>query len=107
MHQLAEQMAYYRRPRTASPRMVSQEDPAAMPRWQIVPFRVPAGLSGAFFLSTQPQVISLWHRPTLSDMGRPAPLERRRVSKPPHAGLLLARTGPAPAGQRFPLDQAE
>ena len=61
-------MEYYRRARTASPPMGSQEDPAAMPRWHVVLFRVLAGLSGAFFLSTLPQAISLWHGPTLSNM---------------------------------------
>lgn len=84
MHQLAEQMAYYRRARTASPRMASQEDPAAMPRWQIVPFRVLAGLSGAFFLSTLPQVISLWHEPTLSNMGSVHDPDLRRWTADEH-----------------------
>jgi hypothetical protein len=48
--------------------MGSQEDPAAMLRLHVVLFRVLAGLSGAFFLSTLPQAISPWHGPMLSNM---------------------------------------
>jgi hypothetical protein len=94
------------RARTASPPMASQEDPAAILRWRIVLFAcwpacrelppVHTPVTG-----THAQQQERCPRP------RPAPLLRRRVSKPQRSGLLLARTGRAPAGQRFPLDGAD
>src|SRR5919201_6258573 len=56
------------RSRTPSQPTGIHDEAAPVPGWRLILFRVLAGLSGLFFLSTLPQAISPWHGPTLSNM---------------------------------------
>jgi hypothetical protein len=95
------------RARTASPPMASQEDPAAILRWRVVLFACwPACRELLPVHTPRDRDPRSANKSGVHDP-RPAPLVRRRVCKPQRAGLLLARTGPAPAGQRFPLEGAD